>query len=111
MHGTLSLVEVVVGSLATWRVTHLLWGEDGPWGTLVWLRGFAPERSFLDCFYCLSVAVAIPFACAIAASWLERAVTWLALSGAAILLERATLPSAAVPPATVLHQDLSSPID
>jgi hypothetical protein len=83
----------VLGSLAVWRITHLLQAEDGPWDALVKLRALAGESVFgklLDCFYCLSLWVAIPFAWLLAERWQHRIVFWLAASGAAILLERAT---------------------
>ena len=51
--------------LALWRVTHLLNAEDGPWGAVAWLRGRAGDRfwgQLLDCFYCLSLWLAVPFA-------------------------------------------------
>ncbi|MBI2686882.1 MAG: DUF1360 domain-containing protein [Acidobacteria bacterium] len=84
---------LTVGAFATWRITHLLHAEDGPWDLLVRLRRVA-GRSFwgglLDCFYCLSIWVAAPISLAISADWLERMLLWPALSGAAILLERAT---------------------
>lgn len=51
----------------------------------------------LACFYCLSVWTALPFALFVGGTLVERAVTWWAISGAAILLERMTAePLAAV---------------
>ena len=44
----------------------------------------------MDCFYCLSVWTAAPVAAAVARNRREAPLTWLALSGAACLLERAT---------------------
>lgn len=84
---------LLVGMLAVWRVTHLLVAEDGPWQVLVRLRqwvgrGFWGE--LLDCFYCLSLWLALPLACVLAATWPERLLLWPALSGGAVLLERAT---------------------
>ena len=76
-----------------WRVTHLLHAEDGPWDALARLRKLAGTGAFgkmLDCFYCVSVWVALPLALALSGSWKERLLLWPALSGAAILLERAT---------------------
>ncbi len=75
--------------LAVWRVTHLLAKEDGPWRVFERLRGtfLGP---LLSCFYCLSMWVAVPFVWFTGGSTLEKVVTWLALSGAAILLEKAT---------------------
>lgn len=86
-------VRFVVGALATWRVTHLLVAEDGPADMVVRLRRRAGDSwvgDALDCFYCLSVWTAMPVAAAVARNRREAPLTWLALSGAACLLERAT---------------------
>ncbi len=79
--------------LAVWRITHLLSSEDGPW-RLVFrfrqkLRGTAWAELF-NCFYCLSVWVAAPFAYWTGGEPAECALLWPALSAAAILLERVT---------------------
>ena len=44
----------------------------------------------MDCFYCLSIWTAAPVAAAVARRPREAPLAWLALSGAACLLERAT---------------------
>jgi hypothetical protein len=83
----------VLAALAVWRVTHLVAREDGPFDLLRRLRRAFAERIFgrlFGCFYCLSVWVALPFAFFVSLSAPEWVVTWFALSGAAILLERAT---------------------
>ena len=83
----------VVGALATWRVTHLLVEEDGPGDVVVRLRHRAGDSwvgQAMDCFYCLSIWTAAPVAAAVARRPRERLLTWLALSGAACLLEQAT---------------------
>ena len=98
---------LIVGTFAVWRVTHLFAAEDGPWQLLARLRRRAPEGLFaglLDCFYCLSLWIAVPVAWLIGEGWKERALLWLALSGGAILLERATVRSNTVPPAAY-HED------
>jgi hypothetical protein len=82
-----------VAVLATWRVTHLLAREDGPWDLGVKIRkrlggGFLGKLA--DCFYCLSVWVAAPLAWFVTPRWDEAIMTWLALSGGACLLEKAT---------------------
>lgn len=85
-----------LATLAVWRLTHALVAEDGPAGVLVSLRralGTGWLGSLLDCFYCLSLWVAAPFAVAVGATLAEGILTWLALSGAACLLERATAPT------------------
>lgn len=83
----------LVGALATWRVTHLLVAEDGPGDVVVRLRRRAGDSwvgSAMDCFYCLSVWTAAPVAAAVARRPREAPLVWLALSGAACLLEQAT---------------------
>lgn len=80
-----------LGILGVWRVTHLLAAEDGPWDLIVRVRRAAGNGflgKLLDCFYCLSLWVAAPFALWIGTGWQERVLLWPALSGAAILLER-----------------------
>ena len=81
----------VIGILIVWRLTHLLQAEDGPWDLVVRLRKFAGDGfwgALMDCFYCLSVWVAVPVALIIGGTAIERLLLWPALSGAAILLER-----------------------
>ena len=84
---------LLVTALAAWRITHLLSLEDGPWDLIVKLRGLAGTGfwgKLLDCFYCLSLWVAAPFAWLAGQNWKERLLLWLAISAGAILLERAT---------------------
>lgn len=84
---------LLAGSLFVWRATHLLNAEDGPWDSVARLRRWAGGGFFgklLDCFYCLSMWIALPVAVLLGGSPGERILLWLALSGAAILLERAT---------------------
>ena len=90
----MSVYWLVLGVLATWRVTHFFQAEDGPWDVVVRLRravGDGVLGRLLDCFYCLSVWVAFPLAMALGHGWWERTLLTLALSAGAILLERATL--------------------
>lgn len=94
-----SFYWLIVGTLVVWRVTHLLNAEDGPGNVFVHLRRLAGEGWFgelLDCFYCLSLWVAAPLAYLLGATWQQRSGLWLAMSAAAILLERATGGSAEV---------------
>ena len=83
--------EFLLGALATWRVAALLVQEDGPYNLITHLRRATANTGMgqaLRCFYCTSLWVAAP-----AAFWLTGAtprwvIMWLALSGAASLLER-----------------------
>src|SRR5271169_4911345 len=93
---------LILGILATWRITHLLSAEDGPADVLVRMRraiGDGFWGDLLDCFYCLSLWVALPFCVVLGAGFKERCLLWVAISGGAILLERITSHSTAPPPA------------
>ena len=96
--------RLLIAVLCTWRLTHVLQAEDGPWDISIRIRRAAGDGLFgqlLDCFYCLSLWIALPVAWAIHRGFVELLLLWLALSGGAILLERATAPpdEGAVPPA------------
>lgn len=80
-----------LAALATWRVTHLLAGEDGPGDAVVRLRarlGTGRAGGLMDCFQCLSIWVAAPMTVVVSRGSKNALPTWLALSGAACLLER-----------------------
>jgi hypothetical protein len=88
-------LELILGILGVWRVTHLLHAEFGPWRLLERFREVvarAFRTQLFDCFYCLSVWVAVPFAVLMADTWWNRLFAALAFSAGAILLERATNP-------------------
>jgi hypothetical protein len=83
----------VLSLLAAWRVTHLLQAEDGPFDLIYRIRKALGNSVFgrmMDCFNCLSIWVAMPFAWFLGKTWPEKVLLWLALSGGAILLERLT---------------------
>lgn len=84
-------MNVALAILATWRVTHLLAEEDGPFDSMLKLRaklGTSAAGRLMDCFQCLSLWVAAPFTFMVICSpWMWIPV-WLALSGATCLLER-----------------------
>jgi len=84
-------LRFVLGLLATWRVTHLLANEDGPADVIVRVRVWLGERwigKLMDCFTCLSLWIAAPLALFVSRRPVEWFFSWLALSGAACLLER-----------------------
>ena len=79
--------------LAVWRVCHLLSQEDGPFDLVIRFRKALGQGFFgnlLDCFYCLSVWVSIPFAVWLGRGWRESIIVWLALSGGACILFKLT---------------------
>ena len=83
----------VLGVLSVWRITHLFYAEDGPWELFVKLRSRAGHGflgGLLDCFYCLSLWIAVPFAFLIGDTWRQRLLLWLSFSAGAILIQRLT---------------------
>ena len=87
----MNLLLLFAGILATWRVTHLITAEDGPFNLVARLRQGAGNGfwgDLMDCFYCSSMWVALPLAYWVGSGWAARIVAWLALSGGAILVER-----------------------
>lgn len=89
--GEVVWVRFVLAVLATWRITHLLANEDGPWDLIARLRAQLGNRIWgrlMDCFQCLSLWVAVPIVFFVSSRPVEILFTWLALSGAACLLER-----------------------
>lgn len=91
MTETSLVLRLVLAILATWRVTHLLAKEDGPADLIFRIRARLGQRfagKLMDCFQCLSLWVALPIALLVTGRPLDLFLTWLALSGAACLLER-----------------------
>ena len=81
----------VLAALSTWRISHLLTGEDGPWEAIARLRrklGNSAVGRLMDCFGCVSIWVAAPISFFLVRRLPELFFCWLALSGAALLLER-----------------------
>ena len=84
-------MRLLVAVLATWRASHLVVAEDGPWDVVVRLRrraGTGMIGRLMDCFYCTSLWVAAPMALAVAHEATTWVVAWLGLSGGACLMER-----------------------
>ena len=91
--------RAALAMLATWRMTHLLASEDGPFDGIARVRawfGHSFLGKLMDCFYCLSLWVAAPAALAVTRSPYEWPLVWLALSGAACLLQRLGHPELAI---------------
>jgi hypothetical protein len=89
-HTTSPWFTFVLAALATWRLSHLLASEDGPAGVVFRLRKYLVNSFFgrlMDCFGCVSLWVAAPFALFVTTRPLEIFVAWLALSGGAMMLQ------------------------
>lgn len=94
-------MKFVLAAFATWRVTHLLALEDGPADLIVRVRlrlGNSLAGKMMDCFKCLSFWIAAPAAFFIARTALDWLLAWLAISGAACLLERPSADPIAMQP-------------
>jgi hypothetical protein len=85
--------QFALAVLGTWRVSHLLTQEDGPADFVIRIRarlGSSLLGSAMDCFYCMSMWVAVPMTAVLNRPAGESILIWLAMSGAACLLERVT---------------------
>lgn len=94
--------------LASWRLSHLVAREDGPFDLVLRLRARAGDGMLgrlMDCPYCLSVWIAAPLALLVTTKPLEWCLAWWAISGGSSLLERLTAPAA---PANPPNPNLSS---
>ena len=90
----LNIVYLVLSVFAVWRITHLFSKEDGPFDMIYAIRKKAGAGFFgklLDCFYCCSVWIALPFGIWLGNSVAEKLLCWAAISGAACLMEQATM--------------------
>jgi Protein of unknown function (DUF1360) len=81
----------VLAALAAWRITHLLAREDGPWNVVARVRarmGSGVAGQMMDCMLCLGLWVAIPLTFFVTGEPERWLVSWLAIAGAAGLLDR-----------------------
>lgn len=86
--------SLLLGALATWRLSRLVVAEDGPAQVIVRLRravDATPMAGLMDCFACTSLWTGVALAGVLFGGRLparDVAVAGLALSGAAMLVER-----------------------
>lgn len=105
----LLIYRLLLGVLVVWRITHLLHAENGPWNLLARVRdglGRLGLGGLLDCFYCLSLWVALPAAWLLGSDLEHRLLLWPALSAGAILIERVTHRDEA-PPAVFVEGEIA----
>ncbi|MGA7633909.1 MAG: DUF1360 domain-containing protein [Terriglobales bacterium] len=84
-------IRFILAVLATWRVTHLLANEDGPADAIVKFRALLGQSlagKLMDCFNCLSLWIAALAALFVIRQPIDWLFVWLAVSGAACLLQR-----------------------
>ncbi len=77
--------------LATWRITHLLSKEDGPFDIFFRVKkqlGQGFFGSLLDCFYCLSIWISIPFGVWVGSTVMEKIICCIGISGAASIIQK-----------------------
>jgi hypothetical protein len=89
-----TVYRFALAALATWRLSYLIAREDGPRNWLAtWRRLSRPVCGRLfDCVKCISLWIAAPMAWFVGGTPAELAVTWLALSGVAALIDELTRP-------------------
>lgn len=81
----------LIAVLATWRISHLLSREDGPFDILFRVKkqlGHGFFGSLLDCFYCLSIWISVPFGIWTGNSILEKIIYCIGISGAACIIQK-----------------------
>jgi hypothetical protein len=89
----MDLTQFLIASLAVYRICHLIFWEDGPWDVIVKIRKKAGDGLFgklMECPFCLSIWISFPIAFVFSKSIGEFLLNWLALSGAAMVIEKIT---------------------
>lgn len=80
---------------AVWRLTYMLQNETGPWHIIERVRNLFIRPSgeargmlgeLLQCYFCLSIWVAAPFAIYLSGGIYQFFIYWFALSAGAIVL-------------------------
>ncbi|MEX0288694.1 MAG: DUF1360 domain-containing protein [Flavobacteriaceae bacterium] len=90
---SIDLKGFIVCVLAVWRITHFFSREDGPFEIVIEFRKLLGQGflgNLLDCFFCLSLWISIPFVFLLTKDLKWGVVLWLAISGAACVLYKLT---------------------
>lgn len=86
----MSIVVLLIASLAVWRVARMITLEEGPFSVFSWIRGRVDARQQtwigrgLSCLACVSFWLAALVALILQASVLE----WFAVAGGVMLIDR-----------------------
>jgi hypothetical protein len=81
----------IASVFAVWRLSYLISEEDGPFDIVFVIRkqlGNSVLGDLMDCFYCVSVWFAFPFAILFATSLSTYVVFWLGISGGACIINK-----------------------
>jgi hypothetical protein len=84
-------LDLVIATLAVYRISHLITLEEGPFGVVAWLRGQIDANQFhwtgrgVRCVLCVSFWLAGLLALWLGWSWLD----WLGIAGGVALAHRA----------------------
>jgi len=87
------LLIYVVLVIVTWRLTHLISNEDGPFELILKIRklmGASFLGQLMDCFYCLSIWIGLGLSLYVSRDPALFIPLTLYYSGTAILLEKLT---------------------
>jgi hypothetical protein len=87
------IVKYLILVVVTWRLTHLISAEDGPFEVIIKVRklfGNTFLGKLMDCFYCLSIWIGLGLACFEENHSIEIIILTLYYSGSSILLEKIT---------------------
>lgn len=82
--------DLLLLTLATWRLSYMLAKEHGPYDLLTTLRGRFALGGLMTCQYCLSVWCALLLYALLYHTALAWVVYALAIAGGAMLLHRHT---------------------
>lgn len=101
-----SIVALIALSLAVWRISSIVYDEDGPYNVFRHMRrllgilhdeqgvpfGYPRWLEWMDCFWCIALMVSIlvvtPLCIAHKCGILESAISTLSVSTGAIITER-----------------------
>lgn len=83
------MLDLVLLSLVTWRITALLVYDDGPWDICVRLRDAIGGP--LHCFWCTSVWVSLVASLFFVTTWREWFIWWWAAAGLSVLIDEIRL--------------------
>jgi len=89
-----SIFIFLLSTLAVWRIGHMILDENGPFNVFGKLANYTDKlkykdgglKQLLNCFYCMSVYLSIPFSIYLANNVLEFFIYVLAMSALSIFL-------------------------